>query len=178
VAVAVTVVLPAQPATGAGTLFTPFGGDGRSAPLGVYDVDAFVVGDASGGNAVVNIDFDARYTNLLSFAQAGVLADTAAGEFQLQLSDNTVFIPNVRIVGTLPGVTEGFVTPNSVFLWYPPPLFLTGAGRISATFVNVDATETYDLAAQIYVFDRNVRQISPAQLLNMVRITANSVPAT
>ncbi len=176
-AVSSTTILPAQPAVGGGSLFTPFGGDGRIAPLGVYDVDSRVVGDAGGGNATVTIGFDARYTSICAWAQAYVIADTAGGDFQLQLFDNDTSLPNVRVCGVIPGVAEAFQTINSVYLWYPPPIWLPGAGRIASSFLNVDATETYGLATQIYVFDRNVRQLMAMQWLNSIRVGVNSPPA-
>lgn len=177
-AVSVTLSLPAQPSAGDGSLFTPFGGDGRIAPLGVYDIGIQVVGDASGGNATAQVVMDPRYTSLVAWVAGWVEADTAAGEFMYRLTDGVTNLPNLRIVGTYPGVTEGFSSRNSTYLWYPPPIWLTGNGRIDVVAVNVDATETYGLSCAIYVFDRNVRQIAPAQLLNAVRIGVNSPVAS
>jgi len=178
VAVAETVLLPAQPTLGQGSLFTPFGGDGRSSPLGIYDVDARIVGDASGGNAVITIGFDPRYTSLVGWAQPGVIADTAAGEFVIQVQNSVTGLPNARAIGTLPGVAEAFTAINSAYLWFPPPLYLPGDGRLIATFANVDATETYDLACQIYVFDRDVRQLTAMQWLNLTRVGVNAPTAS
>ncbi len=176
--VALTVILPAQPATGGGALFTPFGGDGRVAPIGVWEVNMTLVGDAGGGNAELTCGFDRRYTSIVTYAQASVTADTAAGEFLLQLRDDATQLPNIRVVGTLPGVAETFSAVNSSYLWYPPPIWLTGDGRISARYVNVDATETYNLDCQIYVFDRSVRQITAMQTLLLTRIGVNAPTAT
>ncbi len=173
-AIASTVLLPDQPAAGGGTKFTPFGGDGTQAPLGCYDVDMHLVGDASGGNAVLTIGFDPRFTSMLVYVLAHVIADTAAGEYQLQLFDNDTALPNIRVIGTLPGVAETFVSVNSAYLWSPPPIFMAGAGRIGASFPNVDVTETYGIAASIFVFNRDVRQISPMQFLNMSRVGINA----
>lgn len=176
--VSLAVTLPAQPATGAGTVFTPFGGDGRSAPLGCYNVGMQLVGDAGGGNANLTVNFDPRYTSMVTWAQIGVLADTAAGEFRLQIVDTATSLPNVQVVGTLPGVVEAGASENSIFLWYPPPLYLNSTGSVNAIMLNVDATETYALDLEIYVFDRDVRQITSAQILNLTRIGVNNVPAT
>ncbi len=132
------------------------GGDGVTAPIGYYDVDAQLVGDASGGNAVIAVTFDGRYTSLLAFANVKVFADTAAGEFSLTLSRSGAF-SGLSVVGTFPGVAESFVTANSAYLWSPPPIFFAGDGRLQAHFVNVDATETYILQCQVFAYDRNVR---------------------
>ncbi len=169
-AVSVAFTLPDQPLAGDGALYTPLGGDGKLAPMGVYDVGAQVVGDASGGNAVVMMDFDPRYTSIVAWIAPWVIADTAAGEFVIQLLDTVHVLPNLRVVGTLPGVTEGFTSRNSTYLWYPPPMWFTSTGRLNCTFVNVDATETYGMSCSIFVFDRNVRQYAPMQWLNAMRI--------
>ncbi len=177
-AITSTFALPAQPAAGGGAFFTPFGGDGKIAPIGVWDINFILVGDASGGAASLEILMDPRYMSMVAYAQASVTADTGAGEFQLQLTDTAIAVPNIRVVGTLPGVAETFTAVNSVFLWYPPPVWFTGNGRLSARYPNVDATETYNLDASILVFDRNVRQLTALQFLAQTRIGVNSVTAT
>lgn len=177
-AVAVTVTLPAQPLAGDGVLFSPLGGDGRSSPIGVYDIGIQIVGDAGGGNAVCTVNMDPRYTSMIAYAAPFAAADAAAGEFAIQIVDNVLFTPNLRVVGTLPGVTEGFVSRNSTYLWYPPPIWLNGNGSLITTQVNVDATETYGLTCAIYVFDRNVRQLTPLSWLNAVRVGVNAPTST
>lgn len=177
-AVGDVITLPAQPVAGDGVLYSPLGGDGRSAPLAVYDIGIQVVGDAGGGNAVVTVNFDPRYTSLVAWVAPFVAADTAATEFFVQLVDTVLFTPNLRIVGTMPFVTEGFSARNSSYLWFPPPMWFNGNGQLNANFVNVDATETYGMNCSIYVFDRNVRQIQAAQWLNMTKIGVNSPTAT
>jgi len=174
VAVSEVVSLPAQPSAGDGVLFSPLGGDGRSAPLGIYELGAQVTGDAGGGNATVQINMDPRYTSMVAYCAPFVVADTAETEFVAQIVDLVLFVPNLRVVGTMPFVTEGFSSRNSTFLWYPPPIWLNGNGSIIVSFVNVDATETYGLTASIFVFDRNVRQLAPVQWLNATRIGVNS----
>ena len=168
--------LPAQPAAGVGTIFTPLGGDGKSAPLGQYDVSANLVGDASSGAATIQCSMDPRYMSMIGHVQASVEADTAAGEFQILIAD---FLPNMQLamLGTLPGVAEAMFTLNSSYLWFPPPIWMTGASRVQTRYANVDATETYKLDCCIYVFDRNVRQLEAVQWLNMVRVGVNAVPA-
>lgn len=176
--VSATLALPGQPPAGDGAVFTPFGGNGRLAPIGMWDIGMQVVGDATGALAQCQVQFDPRYTGLVAWVSAWVAADTAAGEFSIQITDAQLSLPNLRIVGTLPGVAEAFQTRNSSYLWYPPPIWLNGEGRLNTFFVNVDATETYGLSCAIYQFDRNVRQYSPAQALNAVRIGVNAPTAS
>ncbi len=137
-------------------MWVPLGGDGVTAPLGYYDVDTRVVGDASGGTAQLAVLFDPRYTNLCAWVNIGILADTAAGDFALQLLP-VVGVAGLTIVGTIPGVAESFTSQNSAYLWYPPPVFYAGEGVTRAFFPNVDATETYSLTTQIFMYDRDVR---------------------
>ncbi len=175
-AVASTITLPAQPSQGAVT-WVPLGGDGVTAPIGYYDVDVQLVGDASGGNAVIAITFDARYTNLCAWANVKVFADTAAGEFSISMTRSGAF-SGLIIVGTLPGVTEGFVTANSTYLWYPPPVFYAGDGRIQAFFLNVDATETYVMTLQVFAYNRDVRNRMNMTWLHQIAPSTNAPVAS
>lgn len=137
-------------------MWVPLGGDGVTAPLGYFDVDSRVVGDASGGTAQIAIHFDPRYTSLLAWANISVLADTAPGDFAMQLLPSLT-TAGLIIVGTLPGVEEAFTSSNSAYLWYPPPIFHAGNGVCRVFFPNVDATETYSMAVQVFVYNRDVR---------------------
>lgn len=150
-----TVTLPAQPTVGS-TRWVPLGGDGVTAPLGYFDVNSRVVGDAGAGTAQLAVHFDPRYTSLCAWANIAVLADTAAGNFAIQLLPNLTS-SGLIVVGTLPGVAEAFTSTNSAYLWYPPPVFHAGNGVVRVFFPNVDATETYELTTQIFAYDRDVR---------------------
>ncbi len=154
-AVTSEITLPAQPGIGVVT-WVPLGGDGVTAPIGYYDVVNQVVGDASGGNATCSVIFDGRYTSLLAWANPKIFADAAAGEFSMDLTRSSAF-NGLNVVGTFPGVAEAFVTANSSYLWYPPPIFFAGDGRVRFNALNVDATETYVLQCQVFAYDRNVR---------------------
>ncbi len=170
--VAVTLILPAQPAAGDGAVFTPFGGDGKTAPLGMYDVGFEIVGDGSGGTATCTLAMDERYTSMVCLANPYIAGDAAAGDFTLFIFDTTLGAPNIRVLGVIPFV--GFGTRNGSYMWYPPPMFLSGSGRLMFQAPNVGVGETYGLSACVYVFDRNVRQLSPISLLNMSRVGLNA----
>lgn len=147
--------IPNQPTIGS-VAWVPLGGDGVTAPIGYYEVDAQIVGDVSGGNASVSCAFDPRYTNLLAWVNIKIDDDTAAGEFHMDLV-RSAGVTGINVVGTFPGVTEGFAALNSCYLWYPPPLFFAGDGRVRFNAVNVDATETYVMDLQVFAYDRDVR---------------------
>ncbi len=175
-AVSSTVTLPAQPTVGE-SAFTPLGGDGKLAPLGCYLTRINVVGDASGTTATLQINLDPRYTNLVAWVLVGAQAMAAAGEFEVRLLDQAVpSVPTIDIVGTLPHVAEATFVNNASFLWYPPPVYFQQKGIIQSIVVNIDATETYKLTAQIYCFDANVLRLAPLPFLQW-NVPGVSAPA-
>jgi len=176
-AVNTLVVLPAQPAQGS-TVYTPLGGDGRSAPHGCYFVLAEIDGDASSGNASVTIDLDVRYTSLVAYANLRIQADAAAGDFRIAMqADPAVAIPPTpSITGTIPHVATAVTPDNASFLWYPPGVFFQGGARINAVAPNVGALETYKLELEVLVFDIDVRRITPMPWL-MLNVPGVSAPA-
>jgi len=176
-AVSSIVTLPAQPTVGA-SIWIPLGGDGVYAPIGYFDVLNQVVGDASGGNATLQINFDRRYTNLLSFVNVGVQADTAAGDFQIAMEEIDGAALGLAVNGTLPGVAETFVTVNSAYMWYPPPVFYPGAGQVRAVFPNVDATETYQATVQVFAYNRDVRSRMNMTWLHQIVPSTNAPVAS
>jgi len=176
VSVTDSFTLPGQPTVGFAA-WVPLGGDGITAPLGYYDVNARLVGDAGGGVAQIAMSFDPRYTNLLSFLNLQVFADTAATEFAVDLIRNSSFA-GINLAGTLPFVTEGLVTTNSAWIWYPPQQFYAGEGRVRYTTDNVDATETYAFTAQVYAYNRDVRRYMNMTWLSSIIPSTNSPAAT
>ncbi len=172
--VAANVTIPAQPAVGT-TDLQPLGGNGVTAPHSCYIVRVVLVGDASGGSAIVGINGHLKYTNLCAWMNLRIQADTAAGEFSSTISQADG-IAGPTIVGTIPGIAEASFTTNSTFLWYPPPLYFSGSGRWTAAYVNVDATETYELEAQIYCFDIDVLRKAPLPILQW-NVPGVSAPA-
>ncbi len=176
-AVTETVTLPAQPTIGS-TIWVPLGGDGVTAPIGYYDVLARIVGDASGGVATVHIIFDNRYTNLLAWSNIGILADTAAGDFALQMEKSNTALTSIQVVGTIPGVAESFIGQNSSYLWFPPPTFYAGDGQVRFFTPNVDATESYQMAIQVFAYNRDVRNRMNMTWLHQIVPSTNAPVAS
>ncbi len=175
-AVSSTVTLPALPAQGA-LQYIPLGGDGKTAPLGCYFVRLEIDGDAGGGNATMSINLDVRYTNLVAYVNLLIQVDAAAGDFMLGTFTGTggaAASPN--IVGTIPQVATAVNSNNGMFLWYPPPVFYQQEGQIFGVVPNVSATETYKLAAEILVFDADIRRLTPLPWL-MQNVPGVSAPA-
>ncbi len=175
-AVAEAVVIPAQPTTGR-TVYTPLGGNGVSAPHSCYLVQLAVTGDASAGLSTLSIQGDARFTNLFAWINPKTGASAGANDFALLLEETAgSTVPASFICGTMPQVAAATFGTNASFLWYPPPVYFKGNGRIQAQQPNVGAGETYFLAAQIYCFNIDVAQRTPLPLLQW-NVPGVSAPA-
>lgn len=174
--VASSVVIPAQPTTGR-TVYTPLGGNGITAPHGCYLVELRIVGDGGAGTSTLSIQGDARFTNLFAWINPKTGASAAANDFVLLLEETAgSTVPNTVVVGTMPQVAAATFGTNASFLWYPPPVYFKGNGRIQAQQPNVGAGETYFLAAQVYVFDIDVAQKTPLPFLQW-NVPGVSAPA-
>ncbi len=164
-AVSGTVALPAQPASGS-TDYVPLGGDGKSAPIAYYIVNVEVAGDASGGTATTRIDFDTRYTSVVTWLNFIVDTAAAAPDFLMFTHVGTPATQTApAIVSTAPFVATTITSANAAFLWYPPPILYSQRGNASAVSLNVGVNETYGLRAQIYVFDADVAQLAALEWL-------------
>ncbi len=174
-AVAATLNLPGQPTSGSAE-FLPLGGDGLVAPIGCYMADLQLAGDASSGNCTLTINLDPRYTNLIAFINVTVASAAAAGDFSIRMEAlESGPLPNVQIVGTFPHIANQ-TGPNAAFLWYPPPIYYIQNGNIRFITVNIDATETYQIVAQIYCFHPEVTRRTPLPILQW-NVPGVSAPA-
>ncbi len=158
-------------------VWVPLGGDGKVAPLGCYVARVEVVGDAGGGTATCSISGDTRYTNVAAWLTFEVEADAAATDFRMRmLNDAQGSQPIVNIVGTAPHVATTVATVNTAFLWFPPPMLYPDGGFFEAVTLNVSASETYRLTGEFFMFDRDIRQITPLPFL-MQNFPGVSAPA-
>lgn len=171
-----SVQLPAQPASGR-TVFTPLGGDGIGAPLACYLVDIDIAGDAGGGVASLQIFGDPRFTNLVAWMNIKATSAATATDFLMQIEDAvSTTVPKPQIVGTLPQIDPSLFGANAAFLWYPPPIYFPGTGNFQVVTENVDATEVYTLALQVYCFNVDVLQLTPLPFLQW-NVPGVSAPA-
>ncbi len=128
-------------------------------------VESQVAGDASGGNAIVSVTGDPRYTNVIALVNHKISSAAAASTFVDTISDRSTPIqPAVTICGTTPFAT-GHAT--SQFLWYPPPMYYPGRGFAQFVCLNVDVTEVYTIVVQMYCFDIDIRRLTPLPFLQM-----------
>ncbi len=171
-----TTALPAQPTLG-NAAFLGFGGDGYTAPIGEYLVDARVTHDASGGTASVTVTMDPRYTNAVTWSNLIVSGAATAVEFLVSLArDAGTNEASLLVGGTMPVVAATLSTSNNSFMWFPPPMFYQGAGELNFVTPNVDGDSSF-LRMQIYLFNINVRQTAALPyLLQNFPASGGSVP--
>lgn len=173
-----TVSLPAQPAAGRSE-YIALGGDGKTAPMGCYFSRIQLVGDAGGGSITLHINLDPRFTNLVAVVNASVDGAAAAPEFSIVLTPDTVSSSRsqMTVCGTAPFVTDATsFTDNAAFLWYPPPIYYQQEGQVAFATANVSASELYKLTIEVYVFDSDVRRLTPLSILQM-NVPGVSAPA-
>lgn len=171
-----TTALPSQPSSG-NAVFQGFGGDGYTAPIGEYLVDARVAHDSGGGTASVTVTMDPRYTNAVVWANLIVSGSATAVEYLVSLARNASSNEaSMLIGGTFPFVAATLSTSNNAFVWFPPPMFYQGEGEMNFVTPNVDGDSSF-LRMQIYLFNINVRQTAALPyLLQNFPASGGSVP--
>ncbi len=165
-AVTETVTLPGQPATGS-VLYQPMGGDGRTAPMGRYEIDASLAMDGTGGAWDFLFELDPQYMNLVSvmgiFLNQG--ADTIGFTMDIKLQENTSIF---RVAGDLLQLSS----TGASRLWSPPPI--VDPVGIDFRLVNSD-TFTGAATATIYVFRKGVQHEVPIDKIFQCLTRAGSV---
>jgi len=170
VSVADFVQLPGQPTSG-GVRTVPLGGNGWTAPHSTTLININQASDASGGSNLLSIEFDPRYTTLVSFINIGVGAAAAAAGSKIQIADDqdhNVVRYGTYEYGAITGLSNGGVT------WSPPALLCSssqmqiagtlGFPRIDSWLDNTDG-ETHYLRARVYNFDKLARERTPLPIL-------------
>lgn len=164
--VAETLTLPNQPATGI-VHRIPLGGNGFNAPHAAYVVDNFaLVGDAGGGNINQTINMDERFCSLVAFVNIALSQATPADAgWHIALDSNVALGPVAPQTENLAltAIANDISTVHISHVWVPVPYVLPGAGgggSISSQVLN-NLNDTMRLTALIYLFDVNVRQVTP-----------------
>lgn len=138
-----------------------------------------MVGDVSGGSVALTINLDPRYTNLLAVVNVSVDSAAAAPEFDVIVSPDAITSARTQfsVVGTMPFVADATsFTDNASFLWFPPPVYYQQEGVVAYAGENVGVLETYKLQIECYVFDADVRRLTPLPWLQM-NVPGVSAPA-
>jgi len=161
-AVTTTVTMPDQPATGQ-VRYIPLGGDGYVAPHSAYSCFISHAMDASGGNSSINLQFDQRFTQMISYMRSevvGVAADTAVRQF--------IRIDGDEIISDTTFGTYWVGTALSSRLWKPPGVIGTSTPSMTAymtsQMVNVDG-DTHNFTCRVYNFDKRARELTPLPIL-------------
>ncbi len=158
-AVAVETTLPEQPAIGINA-YQPLGGDGWSSPHSVAEFSMSSAGSASGGNNVITLNFDPRFTSVVSYVRLSNSSASTALEMNLTMFPTGRSQPQVQAFANAVPVI-GLSTIN-LFTWCPPPL--PHMGRLVATTTNTNG-DTLSMMGYIYQFQVNVLQYIPLNVI-------------
>lgn len=174
--VSAAVALPAQPTIGL-TSEIPLGGSGTLAPHNMQEVLIDSVSDATAGTNSIVVHTDPRWTSMVAYVRLRVLSAAA----------DIVFLLEARIslghdgpsaAGTM-GFTSGI---QPTVTWVPPAMLGTSGGDVSSNLLpmaitgvipNVD-TETLRMSVRVLNFHKNVRALTPLQLITSSQIRGSS----
>jgi len=134
VAVAEAFTLPAQPTAG-GADFVPLGGDGWTSPQSMHILrDVLLTMDATGGNAVMTITTDVRFSQVVPWVQLGVIGAVDAEPFSMALVSRQRQGQGQSVQLQ---ATSNFTALNGASaFWSPPPV--VDVDQIIITIANVD----------------------------------------
>lgn len=151
-----------QPATGAVNL-VPLGGNGFTAPQSMYEIQATLAGDVSGGTNKITFTQDPRFSSLLTLANNTYVGNTGPIEVGFEMRNTAPAGPfargfsNASPLSTINGVI--------ITVWNPPPIMTMDLW--ACTTPNVDG-DTSNFNAWVYNFNIRVLEVTP-----MFQILAN-----
>lgn len=158
-AVAVETTLPNQPAIGINT-YSPLGGDGWTAPHSVSEFSMSSAGDASGGNNQITLEFDPRFTSIVSYVRLS--NSSASGLLEMVLTMFPVGRSQPQVQAFANAVPVLSLTSINLLTWCPPPLAHMGSLVGLTTNTNGD---TLSMMGYIYQFQINVLQRVPLNII-------------
>lgn len=150
--------------TGVSTLYEPLGGDGMTAPLSATFIQTTVTGDASGGNAILTVNIDPRWAQILDYATLKVenLALDQSVSWQVH-NGNTAQLAN-ETQNLIAPVSAQFQAP--ITIWYPPLMTLVQSNPDSvpsmSAFVNNNVSDVYTCQWKLLNFDREAPHDVPS----------------
>jgi len=168
VAVASTILLPGQPTAGE-VAEVALHGDGYFSPHSEFHVNVQLEADATGGNAVIQIQLDPRWSSVLAWCEIEVasLADAKIVNWRLVAGPALAF----GINQTVTALTGSVVGTHAPALWVPPPQLLVGPSRGVATSLTLttDNTDTEDLnlSCVFLNYQKDVRNRVSTSVINM-----------
>ncbi len=157
--VAETITLPAQPATG-DILYAPLGGDGWSAPMGMYMMNnVTLAGDVSGGTTSLTVEMDIQFESLIqmiSLQIIGIAADQTYRMSIIRRRGGTIFNAGTAFFPGVSGDTSGYRTWN--------PSAILDAESLLARITNNDG-DSLRINGLIYVFQKRASERVPLNIL-------------
>lgn len=167
-AIADTFTLPAQPALGS-VVYTPLGGNGFSAPHSMYDITFQIIGDASGGNVVLDIIYDSRFTGMINWLC--MTANSAAADLGCVMVVSTAEPSGQGFQDAAPMLQATGLSLGTTKPWQPPPVAFTSTQNFDPTITSIFANNNlkeFNFTAQIYNFAKRAREKTP-----MFQLAAN-----
>lgn len=161
-----TISLPNQPVTGS-AIFQPMGGDGWTAPLGRYEVDASLTMDASGGTWSIGVELDRQFMNLVALMQLemNISSDTEAFSMDIKMRAATNIY---RVAGDLLQTQ----TTSINRIWSPPPII--DPVNMDFRLGNTD-TKIGRATGTVYCFRKGAQHEVPIDKLLQCLVRAGSV---
>lgn len=158
------------PAVGAGasdfTTLTSLGGDGWRSPRSFFSVQVLLANDASAGTAIITVNLDPNYLqviNCIGYTKLGAAADV---DFSIAIQSPAR--ANYAIAGTLQFNAGGSLN-NVAGVWTPPPLPLVSSeGAAPASIVSTTPNVTGDndvLNVDIFNFWKRAAEETPVEVL-------------
>lgn len=144
---------------------TPLGGDGFVAPMAAYIVDNMLLtSSATGGASTIQVNMDERFCSLVAYVTVSMSQAIQVDiEVRYRLDTAAVSSPVATQVQNRDLLMIDWHTAEINDVWTPVPVVMPGDGAgalVSAAVENLD-TDTLRLSALIYLFDINVRNVTP-----------------
>lgn len=122
----------------------------------MYEVQATLAMDASGGNATLALTEDARFASICTLMNGRVIGAAAGVEMLFQMRNDEQAGPIAH--GFANAVPISTIAGSSVAVWNPPPVMTMSSWTLVAA--NVDG-DTLAFTAWFYNFDRRILELSP-----------------
>jgi len=160
-AVSNALTLPGSDTNGGLTTYLALGGNGYTAPQSMFEVSVLTDADASAGNLVFTLTFDARFQSIVTYVRmSGASASTGIE------MDCALFPPlprsQPRAQGFVNAVPVSTLHGTNDYVWNPPPLM--GMGRLIATVPNTNG-DNLTVQCYMYNFNINVLQTVPLSII-------------
>lgn len=168
--VSLTHFLPDAVPAGSNVEFVPLGGNGITAPSSYYAVELVLAGDASGGDARIQLRGDPRFTHMPAYIVGQ--SQTPASDLDYEALIATTPADRFAQSGTMTRVDAGGVVRATIQIDCPP-ILMRPAPRTSGITEpwirllvdNPTAASDIRLYCRLYNFHVNVAQLTPLPIL-------------